>query len=71
MRNEAVDRPDERALAATGWPGDEEDLTGVDREREVVEGRLRGAPISEGEPLDVDDALGRGGRAQGLRILTS
>jgi len=38
-----------------------EDLTGVDGERQVVQRRFRGAPISEGEVLDVDDRVGHAG----------
>ena len=63
MRNQAVDRPDEGALATARRTRDEQHLAGVDGQREVPEGGLRRPAIPKREPLDLDRAGRPAGRS--------
>ena len=51
VRDEAVDAADERALAAARRPGHEEDLAGLDDQRDVADRRLAGTTVGEREVL--------------------
>ena len=62
VRDQAVDRADERALATARRAGDEDDLARLDGERDVPDGGLGGAPVAEGESGDVDQRERLGGR---------
>ncbi len=60
VRDEPVDRPDERALAAARRAGDQDDLTRVDRQRHVADRRLGRPSIPEGEAVDRNQRFGAG-----------
>ena len=55
MGNETVDRPDQRALATAGRPGDEQDLARRDRQRQVDDRRFARSAVAERQPLDLDE----------------
>ncbi len=59
VRDEAVDAADERALAAAGRPGHEEDLAGLDGQRDVAHRRLAGTTVREREALHPQERRGR------------
>ena len=49
VRDEAVDGPDERALAAARRTGDEDDLAGIDGQRDVADRRLGRPAVAVGQ----------------------
>ena len=55
MRDQAVQRADEGALPTAGRAGHQEHLARLDAQREVADGRLRGAAVLKGEVVDLDD----------------
>ena len=54
MRDQAVQRADERALAAARRASHQEHLARLDAQRQVADGRLRGAAVLKGEVVDLD-----------------
>ena len=57
MRDEAVDTADERALAAARRSGHQEDLAGLDGQRDVPDRRLARATVGEREALHPEERL--------------
>ena len=54
VRDQPVDRADERALAAAGRSGHQEHLARLDAEGQVANGWFGRAPVSEGQVVDLD-----------------
>ena len=59
VRDQPVDRADERALAAARRTGDEDHLARLDRQGDVPDRGLARAPVAERQPGDIDER-GRG-----------
>ena len=67
VRDEAVDRPDEGALATSRGSRDEQDLARVQGQIEVSQRRLRRSAVAEGELLDLQQRRGHARAARRLR----
>ena len=65
VRDEPVDGPNERALAAPGRTGDEQDLAPPDRQRDVADRRLRSPSIAKRQTVDGEQRV-PGGHRVGL-----
>ena len=67
VRDQAVDRPEQRRLAGAGAPDDEAELALLDVQRDVAEHRRRRVGVGDGHVLEVDHADTRSRSVRGRR----
>jgi len=68
MRDQPVDRPDQGALAAARWAGDEENLASLNGERQVADRGFARPPVPERQTLDLEQRLAHRTRATATKV---